>query len=386
MKIILQPNKNRLNANTSTKKQVLPSNFIDIKLFNPLGKLALCFTIMLCFFSPYKGIAQVPSDLIKNCKQWSITLPTGDVTNKLCDDSNNEFFYVNEDGDAIVFHVPIRSDNGSTPNSSYIRSELREKTADGSKKMYWSTEGKHMIYVKQSITHLPMNKPHMVATQIHGNKSDGIDDAMVMRLQGSHLYLSFNGAELRENLDIKRNYSLGTVHEVIFLVIDGKHYCYYAEDNNLLKAFQNNNAHSYLIKDGNKDHVMDIDYDQAYFKVGNYTQSNPDKEGDDTNDPHNYGEVLVYNFFVGHGDTLSVPDIDKNDKISIYPNPTTNFLVINEQLDSKYELYSQLGSNLLYGHINSNKFNIGLQNFSTGIYFLKIENTSGTHIRKIIKK
>ena len=54
----------------------------------------------------------------------------------------------------------------------------------------------------------------MVATQIHGNK----DDAMVLRLENSHLFLSFNGGKLKDDLTIKTNYALGTVHEVIFLV------------------------------------------------------------------------------------------------------------------------------------------------------------------------
>ena len=246
--------------------------------------------------------AQVPSDLMDNCRQWKITYPTGVEDKTLCGESNNEYFYVNDTGDAIVFRAPIRSDNGTTPNSSNIRSELRERVADGSVDIYWTTVGTHMIYVKQAITHLPINKSHLVATQIHGNKDDGIDDSMVMRLEDSHLFLSFNGGKLREDITIKTNYSLGTIHEVIFLVVDGKHYCYYAEDGNLLNSFNNDNATAYLIKDGDNEYVMDLNYDESYFKVGNYTQSNADEEGNDTDNPNNYGEVLVYDFSVSHGD------------------------------------------------------------------------------------
>jgi hypothetical protein len=246
--------------------------------------------------------AQVPSDLMDNCRQWKITYPTGVEDKTLCGESNNEYFYVNETGDAIVFRAPIRSDNGTTPNSSNIRSELRERVADGSVDIYWTTVGTHMIYVKQAITHLPINKSHLVATQIHGNKDDGIDDSMVMRLEDSHLFLSFNGGKLREDITIKTNYSLGTIHEVMFLVVDGKHYCYYAEDGNLLNSFNNDNATAYLIKDGDNEYVMDLNYDESYFKVGNYTQSNANEEGNDTDNPNNYGEVLVYDFSVSHGD------------------------------------------------------------------------------------
>lgn len=87
---------------------------------------------------------------------------------------------------------------------------------------------------------------------------------------------------------------------VIFKIVDGKHYCYYSEDGNLQAAFNNNTAEQYLIKDGANDYVMDLDYDETYFKIGNYTQSNPDKEGSDTGDPDNYGEVWVYDFWVSH--------------------------------------------------------------------------------------
>ncbi|APY12281.1 hypothetical protein BWZ22_14075 [Seonamhaeicola sp. S2-3] len=275
----------------------------------------------------------VPSDLMDNCNQWKITYPTGVEDKTLCGEPNNEFFYVNTTGDAIVFKAPIRSDNGTTPNSSNIRSELRERVSDGSADIYWTTEGTHMVYVKQAITHLPINKPHLVATQIHGNKDDGIDDAMVLRLENSHLFLSFNGGDLRSDVTIKTNYTLGTVHEVIFLIKNGKHYCYYSEDGNLLNAYNNNNANSYLVTDGANDYVLDLNYDDSYFKIGNYTQSNPVEEGDDTGDPNNYGEVLVYDFFVNHDDisvsgvSLSPKNIDllvgNTQQLSASINPAT---------------------------------------------------------------
>lgn len=259
--------------------------------------------IVYCFLSTCfnaVSFAQKPADLMSNCNQWKITYPNGSEVKTLCTEPSNEYFYVNNTGNAIVFRAPVRSDNGTTPNSSYIRSELRERETDGSKDIYWTTEGKHMVYVKQAITHLPINKSHLVATQIHGNKDDGIDDSMVLRLEDSHLFLSFNGGKLREDLTIKTNYILGTKHEVIFVVEDGKHYCYYSEDDNLLAAYNSGNADAYLVKDGENDFVMDLNYDETYFKIGNYTQSNAEKEGDDTDDPNNYGEVLVYDFSVVH--------------------------------------------------------------------------------------
>jgi hypothetical protein len=264
--------------------------------------------LMICFTIPAVTAQTVPSDLMENCKQWKITYPDGVEDKTLCGEANNEYFHLSDAKDAIVFFAPVRSDNGTTPNSDNIRSELRERLPDGSADIYWTTTGTHMLYVKQAITHLPINYPNLVATQIHGNKDDGIDDSMVLRLENQKLFLSFNGGKLRSNVTIKTNYTLGTVHEVIFLVKDGKHYCYYSEDGGLLDKYNNGTANAYLVKADGNDYVMDLNYDETYFKVGNYTQSNANKEGADTDNPNNYGEVYVYDFTVSHGQ-VDVTDV-----------------------------------------------------------------------------
>ncbi|MBU2994834.1 carbohydrate-binding protein [Cellulophaga baltica] len=247
-----------------------------------------------------EGNASIPSDLMDNCNQWKITYPDGEEDKTLCGEANNEYFYVNDEKNGMVFRAPIRSNNGTTPNSDYVRSELRERTEDGGSDIYWTTDGTHVVYVKQAITHLPINKNHLVATQIHGDKDAGIDDAMVLRLEGSNMFLSFNGNKLRSDVTVKSNYSLGTVHEVIFEVINGKHYCYYSEDGDLRSKYLSGNASAYLVQDSGSSVLMDLDYDQSYFKIGNYTQSNADEEGSDTDNSNNYGEVVVYDFFVDH--------------------------------------------------------------------------------------
>ena len=313
-------------------------------LQNSMLSFAL-FLLISCFFSQI--LAQsVPSDLMDNCNQWKITYPTGVEDKTLCGEANNEFFYLNDTKDAIVFKAPIRTDNGTTPNSSNIRSELRERLADGSADIYWTTEGSHIVYVKQAITHLPINKSQLVATQIHGNKDDGIDDAMVMRLENSHLFLSFNGGKLRSNVTVKTNYTLGTIHEVIFLVVDGKHYCYYSEDGNLLNAYNSGNASTYLVKSDGNDFVMDLNYDESYFKVGNYTQSNADEEGNDTDDLTNYGEVLVYDFFVKHDDVTVTG-------VNITPSSKDIYVGNTYQLSASVSPTSATNNGLNYSSSNS---------------------------------
>lgn len=296
------------------------------------------FMICTLFFATHQSVSAqtIPADLMNNCSQWKITKPDGSEQKPLCQYPNQDYYYVNNTDDAIVFKVEINGSNGSTANSSYIRSELRERIPDGSLDVYWTTAGQHVIYVEQAITHLPTYKNHLVATQIHGNKDDGIDDSMVLRFEGEHLFLSFNGGKLRSDLTIKNDYQLGTKHEVIFEVIDGKHYCYYSEDGNLKASYDAGTASTYLVKDvsNGTDYVMDLSYNQTYFKVGNYTQSNVLKEEEYANkqgqtyDPNalNYGEVEVYNFSVIHDGVVDGGNVGGVDP----PAPGTTTPAANE--------------------------------------------------------
>ena len=74
-------------------------------LLNHGRALALC-GVLTCFSTP--AIAQVPSDLMRNCSQWKITYPDGVEDKTLCNEANNEYYYVNSAGNAITFHVRIR--------------------------------------------------------------------------------------------------------------------------------------------------------------------------------------------------------------------------------------------------------------------------------------
>ncbi len=240
-----------------------------------------------------------PWDFFINCNQWKITYTDGSEEKELCDQAATPEYYVSAEGDALVFEVTIDENNGTTTNSSYVRSELREREADGSKDIYWTTDGDHALYINESINRLNIEKNHIVAGQIHGNKDEGIDDSMVLRLEGDHMFLSFNGGQLREDLTIMRGYNLGDKFEVIFRIIDGKHYCYFSTDGNLRNAYNNGNANNYLVTDNGNTVLLDLDYDETYFKVGNYAQTNLEREGSSAGS-NNYSQVYVYAFNVNH--------------------------------------------------------------------------------------
>jgi hypothetical protein len=81
------------------------------------------------------------------------------------------------------------------------------------------------------------------------------------------------------------------------------------------------------------------------------------------------------------------------EKNIIYPNPTTNEIIIKNDNIQQGQLSIELNDNtgkhlqILYdGYYNNEELKFNLANFSTGIYFLKVIQNNHTQIIKIIKE
>jgi hypothetical protein len=76
--------------------------------------------------------------------------------------------------------------------------------------------------------------------------------------------------------------------------------------------------------------------------------------------------------------------VDEEDSIIIFPNPTSDFLIIKttESWMKKVSLFDALGRNLVTQYPNGNEVNINLTLFPTGIYFIKINDSI---IRRVIR-
>lgn len=221
------------------------------------------------------GAAQFPAQWL-NLQAWKLTLPveTAQAGNpdeikqpQLATFSDATYFHVNDARDGVVFQAPCGG--ATTGGSSYPRSELREMETDGVSQASWSTtSGTHTMIIRQAITHLPEKKPHVVAGQIH----DASDDVIMIRLEGSRLFVEAGG---NDKGVLNANYSLGTPFEVKIVANGGRIKVYYE---GLLKVDLAQSATG------------------CYFKAGVYTQSNVSR-GDL---PSAYGEVVVYDLWVGH--------------------------------------------------------------------------------------
>lgn len=86
--------------------------------------------------------------------------------------SDREYFY--RDGNEIVFVAPLTG-GSSTPNSSYVRSELRElydwKPCESTGSANWSPSGKHELKATLRVSDYYASDPQTIVGQIHAKDS-----------------------------------------------------------------------------------------------------------------------------------------------------------------------------------------------------------------------
>ncbi len=86
--------------------------------------------------------------------------------------------------------------------------------------------------------------------------------------------------------------------------------------------------------------------------------------------------------------TVSLNEEKSDIDISMYPNPTNNFIILeskNSQVKSAF-LYSKEGKLITEYLLKSNKTKIDLADLPSGIYFLKVETDTNSVTKKIIKQ
>lgn len=224
--------------------------------------------------------AMLPADLLK-LTNWKLTLPV-DTDHpgspdeieqpELATFADPTYFHLNEARDGVVFRA--HAGGTTTDNSGYPRSELREMIDQGADEAAWSSSrGTHRLFIDQAITHLPVEKPHIVVGQIH----DDEDDVIVFRLEGSKLFIDLNGDD---GPVLTEDYQLGDRFTVAFEVSDDHVDCYYDE------TFIYSHPQA---------------FSGAYFKAGAYVQSScqGDKQVPDES-CEAYGEVVIYDVSVEH--------------------------------------------------------------------------------------
>jgi Alginate lyase len=218
-----------------------------------------------------QGAANKPGDLL-DLENWFLTLPIGpagdpdSIDQPELLDYRSEWFDLTPDGTGVVFRAP--AGGVTTKNSKYPRSELREM--NGEEKAAWSnTEGTHTLETRQAITEVPRTKPEVVSAQIH----DGGDDVLQIRLEGPTLVAQYDDG--REQIVIDPVYRLGTPYDLRIVAADGR-----------ITVFYNGQRRAEIERSGSS----------WYWKIGAYTQSNPER-GEDADAE---GVVVVYSLSIEH--------------------------------------------------------------------------------------
>lgn len=89
--------------------------------------------------------------------------------------------------------------------------------------------------------------------------------------------------------------------------------------------------------------------------------------------------IVIQNFWYS-----DINEIKDNQKIQIFPNPTSNFISIQTENNIKFksaEIKDVLGKTIL----TSNNTTIDLSKFETGIYFLEVTTDKGKYVKRIIR-
>ncbi|WP_422105027.1 YCF48-related protein [Winogradskyella sp.] len=105
----------------------------------------------------------------------------------------------------------------------------------------------------------------------------------------------------------------------------------------------------------------------------------------------NNGNIIYSNTYQFTTGALSLTEFDLEDGISVYPNPTTDFVSIKSNIPEKIkfiELYNTLGQRVYHDDAdNKTDIKIDLSSFRKGIYFVKIslESTKVISSKLILK-
>jgi len=220
-----------------------------------------------------KASSVAPSAIL-NLTDWKLTLPIGgshdpdEITQpELASFSLSPYFQTNSAQNGVVFQAPISG--VTTSGSKFPRSELREMTNNGAKEASWSTnQGTSTLTLRESIDHLPDQRPQVVAAQIHGPS----EYVILVRLNGNDLFVEGNGKNLG---DLDKNYKLGTAYDLQVK----------AENGHIFVSYNGSRKVDYLDSSAGN-----------YFKAGCYTQSNP-SYGENSS---SYGQTTIYSLDLSH--------------------------------------------------------------------------------------
>lgn len=223
-----------------------------------------------------------------------------------------------------------------------------------------------------------------------------------MQIIGDYLYIG----QYEDSKIIKYNLITNVTTDVItgykpnyFTLLNNELYFTSNSTQSLYKLNINNSSVTTILT--GLSHPSGISYNDNYFFIGEsiadkisiYNISNFSSNGYYTLENNSFPNGLLVNndelFFIQTSigkiskinlSTLNTQDISANEIISLFPNPTSDYINILNSNSNEFEIYNSLGQKIKYGKMNNNIINVNY--LTNGIYFLKIDNV----MQKIIIK
>ncbi len=84
--------------------------------------------------------------------------------------------------------------------------------------------------------------------------------------------------------------------------------------------------------------------------------------------------------------TTDVEEIADNQKLEIYPNPTSNQLTIEGTAINQVVVFNLMGQEVLRQSVNADKVVVALGALPEGTYFVRIETAEEVTVRKVVKR
>lgn len=94
-------------------------------------------------------------------------------------------------------------------------------------------------------------------------------------------------------------------------------------------------------------------------------------------------QTPCYTFYTYAG----IDESNENISFSIFPNPSSNYFTLNferEFQNLNYSIHDILGKEILSGKINSAQTKIDCENWSSGVYLIKVGNENGYSVEKVV--
>jgi hypothetical protein len=229
-----------------------------------LKALFLCsaFTLSACSSITPLASQQSPSDHF-DLTHWKLQYPGSTAEPKPRETKpvaiagfSNEFFYLDRKSKNMVFSLNADAP-GSTTNSPFVRSELREEIVANEDKINWSAlEGTHELTTELKVGDNTLTEDKVTVVQVHGGQAGGFTLLRaVFEDKNLIVYYKADNTKLNEKS-----------------VIVGPGY-----DNDYTKFnVKIENSRLSLSVNGQKKLDVDIAYWNwpSYFKVGAYPQTN----------------------------------------------------------------------------------------------------------------